>query len=294
MKITPIHNAPSDFGATVTEFEIVEASSEDIAILTEAMNQFAVLIIPQQKIDDAQQFAFSQKFGPLEKATGDINQHSERRLPMDVNDISNLDRNGQVRSKDDRARLFGLGNMLWHSDSSFKKNAAQISLLSARVVPDTGGNTEFSDMRAAWLGLDQATQTECLGLTCVHSQIYSRGLLGFEDFTAEERARWAPVEHPLVREHPQTHAPSLFLSSHIGSITSWPMPDARVFIRDLTEHATQPKYVFAHQWKQWDLVMWDNRTTMHRARRYDYTQPRDLHRTTVAGAPTLPARQLSL
>jgi alpha-ketoglutarate-dependent 2,4-dichlorophenoxyacetate dioxygenase len=287
MDINPIQSASENFGAVVTNFKVSEASSSDIAEVTKAINHYAVLVIPGQKIDDKQQFEFTEKFGPTERATGDINQHSDRRLPMEVNDISNLDRKGQVRARDDRARLFGLGNMLWHSDSSFKTRAAHISLLSARVVPDVGGNTEFADMRAAWTALDSQTQQECMGVTCLHSQIYSRGQLGFDDFTDEERAKWAPVEHPLVRVHPDTKTPSLFLSSHIGAISGWPMPEARLFIRDLTEHATQSKFVFAHQWQQWDLVVWDNRATMHRARRYDHTHPRDLHRTTVEGSPTL-------
>ncbi|MBX2836552.1 MAG: TauD/TfdA family dioxygenase [Gammaproteobacteria bacterium] len=290
MNINPIDNAPKDFGALVTDFKITDASGDDIEQLTQAINRYAVLVVPGQVIDDKQQFAFSEKFGPTERATGDINQHSDRRLPMEVNDISNLDRSGQVRTRDDRARLFGLGNMLWHSDSSFKTHAAQLSLLSARVVPDSGGNTEFADMRSAWSLLDDKTQQECLNLTCMHSQIYSRGQLGFDDFTDEERAKWAPVEHPLVRLHPDTQVPSLFLSSHIGDIAGWPMPEARLFIRDLTEFATQPQFVFAHQWTQWDLVIWDNRATMHRARRYDYTQARDLHRTTVEGGPTVAYR----
>jgi len=287
MKISPIQQHSTNFGAKVTGIDITNVTSNDITLLCEAMNHYAVLVIPDQRITDEQQFEFSEKFGSLEAATGDINQHGDRRLPMDVNDISNLDRHGHVRARDDRARLFGLGNMLWHSDSSFKTHAARYSLLSARIVPDTGGNTEFSDMRAAWSTLDQAMQKECLDLICMHSQIFSRGQLGFDDFTEQERAKWAPVEHPLVRKHPQTQSPSLFLSSHIGTIISWPIPEARMFIRDLTEHATQSQHVFTHQWKQWDLVIWDNQATMHRARRYDHTQPRDLHRTTVAGGPTI-------
>jgi len=287
MKIKPINTHIAEFGATVTDIDIGNCNARNIAELTEAMNRFAVLVIPGQQINDEEQYSFSEKFGSLEKATGDINQQHNRRLSMDVNDISNLDHKGQVRARDDRARLFGLGNMLWHSDSSFKTNAAHFSMLSARLVPDIGGNTEFADMRSAWAELDAATQKECLELICVHSQLYSRGKLGFDDFTDEERTKWAPVEHPLVRRHPDTNKPSLFLSSHIGSIKGLPIPEGRLLISDLTEHATKPQFVFTHQWKQWDLVIWDNRATMHRARRYDHTQPRDLHRTTVAGEPTL-------
>jgi len=271
-----------DFGATATGFNIVNANADDITALEKAMDRYAVLIFPGQRITDEQQFAFSKKFGNMEKATGDINQNKDRRLAMDINDISNLDKNGSVRARTDRARLFGLGNMLWHSDSSFKKIPAKYSLLSARVIPESGSETQFADMRAAWASLDATIQDECLGLTCEHSQLYSRESLGFVDFTDEEREKWAPVQQPLIRQHPITKAHSLFLSSHIGRILDWPVPEARLFLRDLQEHATQVEFVFTHKWSRWDLIMWDNRVTMHRARRYDYTQARDLRRTTVS------------
>jgi len=276
-------NVTEDFGAIVTGLSISNANDDDIHAVEAAIDRYAVLIFPDQKITDEQQFEFSSRFGNMEKADGDINQNHDRRLAKDINDISNLDRNGAVRARDDRTRLFGLGNMLWHSDSSFKEIPAKYSLLSARVIPDSGGRTEFADMRAAWATLDVETKNECIGLVCEHSQIYSRGALGFDDYTAEELQKWAPVHQPLIRKHPNTKVSSLFLSSHIGTIINWPVPEARLFIRDLTEHATRSKFVFSHQWKQWDLVMWDNRVTMHRARRYDYTQARDLHRTTVSG-----------
>ena len=282
IEVSSLGAVDRNFGATVTGLHIVDASKDDIQAIESAIDRYGVLIFPDQQINDAQQFAFSSKFGNMEKATGDINQDNERRLALDINDISNLDRSGAVLARNDRARLFGLGNMLWHSDSSFKPIPAKYSLLSARVVPDSGGNTEFADMRAAWDALNAEQQAECKDLVCEHSQLYSRGALGFEDFTAEERVKWAPVNQPLVRQHPKTKAHALFLSSHIGTILDWPVPEARLFIRDLIEHATRREFVFAHEWKRWDLVMWDNRVTMHRARRYDHTQARDLHRTTVS------------
>jgi len=287
INVIAIENAPSNFGARVTGLNIVDASDDDIQQLEAVIDRYAVLVFPEQQITDEQQFAFSSKFGAMEKATGDINQDSQRRLAMDINDISNLDKSGAVLARNDRARLFGLGNMLWHSDSSFKTIPAKYSLLSARVIPDAGGNTEFADMRAAWTALDTSLQEECINLVCEHSQLFSRGALGFEDFTHDEKIKWAPVKQPLVRQHPSTQAQSLFLSSHIGTIDGMPVPEARLLIRDLTEHATKPEFVFAHQWKQWDLVLWDNRVTMHRARRYDHTQPRDLHRTTVSSDASL-------
>lgn len=289
VRIEPVSPERPDFVGEVSGVDIARGVSAATAAEIEAgMDRFAVLVFRDQAIDDDRQYAFSQHFGPMEEATGDIARPEDRRLSMRVNDISNLDRDGRVLARDDRRRLFGIGNMLWHSDSSFKPTPAKFSLLSAREIPGEGGDTQFADMRAAWDALDEATRAECRDLVCEHSQIHSRGLLGFTDFTDEERRKWAPVPQRLVRRHPRTGRLSLYLSSHAGAIRGWPMPEARMFLRDLTEHATQPRFVHAHRWRRWDLVMWDNRVVMHRARRYDGTQARDMHRTTVAdSAPTL-------
>lgn len=283
LDIKPIDPARADFAGEVSGVEIAAGVSADQALqIDRAMDHFGVLVFRNQIVNDDQQFTFSEHFGPMEKATGDVSMQAGRRLSMDLNDISNLDRHGQVLKRTDRARLFGLGNMLWHSDSSFKEIPARYSLLSAHAVPTSGGNTEFADMRAAWDDLSEDLKEECKELVCIHSQVYSRGSLGFTDFTEEELAKWQPVRQKLVRRHPSTDRLSLFLSSHIGDIEGWPTPEARLFIKDLTEHATAPRFVYIHEWRQWDLVMWDNRTLMHRARRYDHTQPRDLRRTTVS------------
>jgi len=240
-----------------------------------------VLVFHDQHFEDEQQIAFSRQLGALEEATGDIMSEKDRRLSMDLNDISNLDKNCELLPRDDRRRLFGLGNLLWHSDSSFKEVPAKYSMLSARKIPLAGGNTEFADMRAAYDALDGETKSEVHNLICLHSQIFSRGVLGFDDFTDAERAKWAPVRQRLVRRHPNTGQLSLYLASHAGGIEGWPMPEARSFLRDLNEHATQRQFVYAHVWRPWDLVMWDNRVTMHRARRYDPKEVRDMRRTTL-------------
>ena len=270
------------FAGVVSGIDLTRRLSDaDVAAVHAGMDRYGMLVFHDQKIDAEQQLAFSRQLGPLETATGDIAAPEERRLSMDVNDISNLDKEGKVVARDDRRRLFGLGNQLWHSDSSFKEVPAKYSLLSARQIPAAGGNTEFADMRAAYDELDPGAKREVHDLICVHSQIFSRGILGFEDFTEAERQKWAPVRQRLVRRHPATGRLSLYLSSHAGGIEGWPIPEARAFLRDLTEHATQRKFVYAHVWKPWDLVMWDNRVTMHRARRYDPTEVRDMHRTTL-------------
>jgi alpha-ketoglutarate-dependent 2,4-dichlorophenoxyacetate dioxygenase len=256
-------------------------SAEDIAGIHTGMDRFGVLVFRDQRIDDDEQVAFSRSLGPLEQATGDIAAPEERRLGMELNDISNLDKHERVLARDDRRRLFGLGNQLWHSDSSFKPVPAKYSILSARRIPESGGNTEFADMRAAYDALDDATKREIHDLVCLHSQLFSRGILGFTDFTAAERAKWTPVRQRLVRRHPSTGCLSLYLSSHAGAIEGWPMPEARALLRDLTEHATERRFVYAHVWRPRDLVMWDNRVTMHRARRYDASAVRDMRRTTL-------------
>jgi alpha-ketoglutarate-dependent 2,4-dichlorophenoxyacetate dioxygenase len=271
------------FAGEVSGVDITQPLSHgEAAAIAAGMDQYGVLVFHDQHFTDETQLAFSRNFGGLEQATGDIAQGSERRLSMDVNDISNLNKNNEILARDDRRRLFGLGNRLWHSDSSFKAVSAKYSLLSARRIPSAGGNTEFADMRAAYDALDVETKAECENLICEHSQLFSRAALGFSDFTDDERRKFAPVRQRLVRRHPVTGRRSLFLASHAGAILGWPVPEARAFLRDLTEHATQRKFVYSHVWKQWDLVMWDNRVTMHRARPFDNAEVRDMHRTTVA------------
>jgi alpha-ketoglutarate-dependent 2,4-dichlorophenoxyacetate dioxygenase len=248
------------------------------------MDRHAVLVFHDQPLTDQQQVAFSQNFGAIEPAVNsNVTKPEERRLSVELADISNLDRDHRVLARDDRRRMFNLGNELWHSDSSFRAVPAKYSLLSARAIPSKGGNTEFADMRAAYDALDDETKAEVEDLICEHSLIYSRGLLGFGEFSAEERVAFAPVRQRLVRTHPVTARKSLFLASHAGTIVGWPTPEARAFLRDLTEHATQRQFVYVHQWRRYDLVMWDNRQTMHRARRYKADEVRDMRRTTIAG-----------
>ena len=256
----------------------------DIEAIHAGMNEFAVLVIREQALDDAGQLAFTRSLGELEPALGaSLRGPGEQRLPSSFNDVSNLDQDNRPFARDDRRRLFAIGNRLWHSDSSFKVVPAKYSLLHARVLPATGGNTEFADMAAAYDALDAATKAEVAELICEHSQVFSRQQLGFFDFTEAERERFQPVRQSLVREHPATGRKSLYLSSHAGAILGWPVPEARSYLRDLTEHATQPRFVHKHKWRVGDLVIWDNRRTMHRARPFPAEEPRDVRRTTLAG-----------
>lgn len=261
----------------------------DIEAIHAGMDRYAVLVFHDQPLNDEQQLAFTQSLGPLELAIGtSLRAPSEYRLPTTFADVSNLDKDNKPFARDDRRRLFAIGNRLWHSDSSFKVTPAKYSLLHARVLPSKGGNTEFADMRAAYDALDEETKAVVEDLVCEHSQMYSRAQLGFTDFTDEERERFKPVLQRLVRVHPVTGRKSLYLSSHAGGIVGWPGPEAKAFLKDLIEMATQREFVYAHKWRVGDLVMWDNRQTMHRARPFPADQPRDVRRTTLMGdGPTV-------
>ena len=284
MTIT-IRQVGSCFAGEVDSIDLAAPlSPEDAAAIHAGMDRYAVLVFHGRPVTLEQQMAFTLALGPIEQAidTG-LREANGYRIPTTFADVSNLDKNDQVFERDSRTRLFALGNRLWHSDSSFKPTPAKYSLLHAHSIPSRGGNTEFADMRAGWDSLDPETQAACEGLICEHSQIYSRQILGFTDFTDQERARFAPVRQVLVRTHPVTGRKSLYLSSHAGGIIGWPVPEARAFLRDLIEHATQRQFVYSHRWQVGDLVMWDNRQTMHRARPFPEHEPRDVRRTTLAG-----------
>ena len=282
LTVKPLHPL---FAAEVAGVDLTQPFTPALIDEIEAaIATHAVLVFRDQRITDGQQLAFSRSFGELEETRGTgISKPGEQRLHPAFADVSNLDKDNTVLARDNRRRLYSLGNMLWHSDSSFKAIPARYSLLSGRVVVAEGGETEFADMRAAYDNLDAETRREIRDLICEHSLIYSRETLGFDDLTPEEKATMRPVRQSLVRTHPVSRRKSLYLASHIGTIIGWPMPEARAIIRDLTEHATQRCFVYSHRWRPFDLVMWDNRCTMHRARRYDPTEVRDMRRTTVAG-----------
>jgi alpha-ketoglutarate-dependent 2,4-dichlorophenoxyacetate dioxygenase len=284
VSIRQIHPV-SVFAGEVSGIDIAKPLSRvEVAAIEAGMDRYAVLVFHDQKVTDEQQMAFSLNFGVFEEGRGgNITKPEDRRLQVGMGDVSNLGKDGRPLPLDSRQRAFNLGNMLWHSDSSFRAIPAKYSILSARAVNPVGGNTEFADMRAAYDALDADTKALVEDLVCEHSLMYSRGSLGMLDYSDEERAMFRPVRQRLVRSHPVSGRKSLYLSSHAGAIIGMPIAEARILLKDLTEHATQPAFVYAHKWRTWDVVMWDNRQMMHRARRYDETQPRDMRRTTIAG-----------
>jgi alpha-ketoglutarate-dependent 2,4-dichlorophenoxyacetate dioxygenase len=289
MDVAPADPAHTRLRGVVTGLDLRQPlRPEDRERVENAIDRYGVLVFRGQDITNDQQLAFTRQLGELEPAyavPGDNVQVG--RIPSEINDVSNLDRDGKTLPREDRQRLFQLGNLLWHSDSSYKPVPAKYSLLLSRAIPDRGGDTQFADMRAAWDTLDDETRALVRDLVCEHSRLYSRGELGFA-FDAEEQRKFAPVPQRLVRRHPATGRLSLYLSSHGGAIAGWPLPEARALLRELTEHATQRERVYTHRWRKFDLVMWDNRVTMHRGRRYPADQPRDMRRTTTMdAAPTL-------
>ena len=282
--IKPLH---PHIGGEVSDIDLREQlSAEDVAILEAGMDKYAVLVFHGQNITDAQQTAFSRNFGELELpgSISNITKEEDRRLGPEMADVSNIAKGGKLFGRDDRARMFNLGNRLWHSDSSYKAVPAKYSLLSGRIVTEEGGETQFADMRAAYDALDDKTKALIEDMVCEHSLLYSRGSLGFDDLTEEETRNFTPVRQSLIRTHPVSGRKSIYLSAHIGQILGLPRPEAMCLIRDLTEAATQREYVYSHKWQQYDLVIWDNRQTMHRVTAFnDVDEIRDMRRTTVAG-----------
>jgi alpha-ketoglutarate-dependent 2,4-dichlorophenoxyacetate dioxygenase len=283
ISIRPLHPA---FAGEVGGVDCTKPLAPDqVAAIEAGMDRYAVLVFPDQDLSDGQQIEFTRHFGELEnyRTAGNVRKAAEHRLGSGIVDFSNLDKDGNLISAEDRIWFFKLADRLWHSDSSFRPVPAKYSMLSGRVLPSWGGNTDFADMRAAYDALDERTKAEIEPLVCLHSLIYSREAIGFTDLTPDEVEAFRPMRQRLVRAHPVTGRKSLFLAAHAGAIEGWTIPEARMFLRDLTEHATQREFVYSHAWRVNDLVMWDNRQTMHRARRFDRDEIRDMRRTTLAG-----------
>jgi alpha-ketoglutarate-dependent 2,4-dichlorophenoxyacetate dioxygenase len=256
------------------------------------MDEFSVLVFRRQPFTDAEQLAFAQRFdGTLHTKTG-VSVLGKNRFGNEaLTDISNLDETGGILKSQDRRRIYALGNRLWHTDASFQDPPGRYSMLSARVVPPVAADTEFAAMRAAYDALDPEIKVLLEGLRAHHSIAYSRQTLGFE-FSQEEQNKLEGAVHPLVHTNPRTQRKSLYLASHASRIIDWPIPEGRLLLRDLIEHATQPQFVYRHQWRVGDLVIWDNRATMHRGRPFDDGKHRrELRRVTtldIEPAPLLP------
>jgi alpha-ketoglutarate-dependent 2,4-dichlorophenoxyacetate dioxygenase len=266
---------------------------ETLAAIRGGMDEYAVLVFREQPFTDAEQLDFAQRLdGVLHTKLG-ISALQKNRLGNEaLGDISNLDENGEIMKSDNRRRMYGLGNRLWHTDASFQDPAGRYSMLSAKVVPPVDADTEYADMRAAYDALPEEEKARLEGLRVHHSIAYSRQTLGFEFSESEQDALKGAI-HPLVRTIPRSKRRSLYVASHASRIIDWPVPEGRLLLRDLIEHATRPEFVYRHQWHVGDLVIWDNRATMHRARAFDDAKHRrELRRVTTldveqpAGVPS--------
>ncbi len=246
------------------------------------MDEYAVLVFRDQKLSDAEQLAFAKRFdGELHSKTGASVLGKNRLGDEALTDISNVDENGEIMDTNDRRRMYALGNRLWHTDASFQDPPGRYSMLLARVVPSVPANTDFSDMRAACEALDEATRARIEGLQVHHTITHSRAQLGFE-FSAEEHERLKGAVHPLLVANPRTGRRALYLASHAAKIMGWPVPDGRLLIRELMDHAIQSEFVYSHAWRVGDLVIWDNKSTMHRGRWYDDSKHRrEMRRVTT-------------
>jgi len=255
----------------------------DVLAIKEAFTKYAVLIFPDQHLSEDQHLDFARLFGPLETTIAVYRGDAPLRLRKEFADVSNLNHNNELWGKESRIRMFQLGNRLWHTDSSFKRLPARASLLYARAIPPIGGHTEFADERAAYDALPEDTKRRLDSLVAEHSIFNSRARLGFTNFSDEERRNMPPVPQVIVRTIPESGRKSLYLASHAGRILGLPDQEGRALIDQLIAHATQRQFVYTHRWRVHDLVIWDNRSTMHRGTEFDDLRwKRDVQRATVS------------
>ena len=283
LTLEPLHDV---FAAEASGVDLTAPIAPATArAINAAMNEYAVLVFRGQPLTQAQQIAFATTFGPLDIGLKRVFKRPERLDDERLIDISNVDAAGEVARRDSPKNLSNFANQLWHSDSSFMTPRAAYSMLHAVVTPSWGGNTEFADLRAAWDTLDARSQRDVVGLMAEHYALHTRLLLGDEAYTDEQKQAIAPAVWPLVDVHPGSKRKLLFVGVHARQIVGWPTAESRMFLADLLEHATRRERVYVHEWQPGDLVIWDNRATLHRGRRYDLAERRELRRTTINATP---------
>jgi len=279
LELTPLHPL---FAAQASGVDITRPLSPDmIDAIDEAMNQYAVLVFRGQPLTQDQQMAFTKQFGPLDLGFKKVANRHTRLKYNELADISNVAENGEIAERNHRRIVNNMANQLWHSDSSFQNPPARYSMLHSVINPPKGGQTEFADLRAAYDGLPDDLRDEIQGLQAEHFALHSRFMLGDTDYTQEQIDAIPRVLWPLVRTHPGSGRKLLFVGVHASRIEGMTLAEGRLLLSDLLEHATQPQYVYRHEWQVGDLVIWDNRCTVHRGRRYDLSQRRELRRSTT-------------
>jgi alpha-ketoglutarate-dependent 2,4-dichlorophenoxyacetate dioxygenase len=281
-----VYPITSSFVAEIGDVDLSRPlSPSEVDEIKQAFWDYAVLIFPGQNLTNEQHLAFAEYIGPLESNLFRVNPNAKFRLSQtpDLIDVSNLTLNGEIWDAQNRMRQFNIGNRLWHTDSSFKHLPARASLLYALEIPPVGGHTEFADLRAAYDALPEEMKLRLNGLVAEHSLMYSRAKTGFANFTEAEQTTLAPVPQVLVRTIPENRRKSLYIASHAGRIRGMAEEEGRALLDELMAHATQRQFVYTHRWRVHDLVMWDNRCTMHRGADYDDLRwRRELHRATVS------------
>ena len=275
----PAH--PDFFGECVSPIDLRTAGDWIVPAVEKAMDKFGVMVFHNQPFTDDQQLAFGQRFGRLEVSRSSVNPDRKLRFDNRLSDISNVDVNGGVMAADNRKFMSSLASRMWHSDSSYKPVTAKYSMLNARVIPSWGGQTEFADMRAAYDALPPRLKAKVEDLAALHSQKFSREKLGFDNFAANEQELNKPEAKRIVQVHPGSQRKTLFLAAHAGEVVGLNLPEGRMLLLDLIEHATQREFTHRHEWQVGDLVIWDNRCVMHRGRDYDREEVRDMRRVTV-------------
>ena len=283
LTVTPLH---AHIGVEIIGLDASRAL--DAATLGEmwrAIDHWAVLVLHDQHLTDQQLHDFAARFGELEIGRSALRPGRRRLSIPQIGDISNLDEDNRIRARDDRRRLDSLGNRLWHTDASYMPVPVVLGMLFAVEVPPPSpfgaGETEFADMRAAYDALTEQQKVVVDPLVVEHDVFWSRGQIGFTEFPPGEREQFPPSRQRLVRRHPGSGRKGLYLSAHGSHIVGWPVPEGRLLLRDLEEHATQRQFVYSHKWRKGDLVIWDNRDTMHRGRPHEESKPRDLRRATT-------------
>lgn len=283
LRLKPLHPL---FVAEASGIDIARPLSDtEVRQINAAMNEYAVLVWRRQPLTGQQQIDFAKSFGPLDLGLKKVFKRNERLEDERLIDISNVDAEGNVARRDSPKNLSNFANQLWHSDSSFQDPRAAYSMLHAVVLPSWGGNTEFADLRAAYDALPDRTKAEVQDLRAEHYALHTRILLGDEAYTDEQKKAIPPAVWPLVQTHPGSGRKLLFVGVHARQIIGWPTAESRMYLQDLLEHATQREFVYRHEWQVGDLVMWDNRSTLHRGRRYDIAERRELRRTTIEDVP---------
>lgn len=268
-------------GAEVFDVDLRSPSPELARAIEQAMDRYAVLVFRNQQLDQDQQIAFARSLGPLDLGFAKVRNAPHRFKYSELADISNVDVNGEVVAREHTKIVGNIANQLWHSDSSFQKPRAKYSMLHAVVIPEHGGDTEFADLRAAYDALPDELRRRIDGLQAEHYALHSRLSLGDTSYTEEQRARIPAVHWPIVQTHAGSGRKLIYVGAHCRAVPGLTVPEGRILLMDLLEHATQREFVYRHRWQVGDLVIWDNTATVHRGRHFELSERREMRRSTT-------------